>query len=96
VENDRLLEKIKEYFDDQFNEQNRKLEAIETKLTEMSGQLENLKKCREMDNLLLQAIHKGGMSFLLRLEALQKYIQQLARLNKWKLPEKQKIPEDTK
>jgi len=92
MENDRLLEKIKEYFNEHFDEQDRKLEAIEKKLNEVLGQNEDLKVSAENNNILLQSIHKGGMTFLLQLESLRKYVQDLARVNGWKLPEKRREP----
>ena len=98
---DRLLEKVKEYFNDHFDEQDKKLEAIEKKLNEVLGQNEDLKESAENNNILLQSIHKGGLTFMLQLEslnlsskALHKYVQDLARVNGWKLPEKQRVPRE--
>ena len=99
MENDRLLEAIKEYFNEYFNTQEKKLEAIEKKLNEVLEQNKDLNLNLDMinDNLrdngtMLQSVHKGGMTFLLQLESLRTYIQQRARANSWKLPEKRKKP----
>lgn len=103
MENDRLLEALKQYFNEYFDAQEKKLEAIEKKLIEVHKTVELIDKNQDYfsiatneklheNNTLLQSIHKGGMTFLLQLESLQKYIQDLAWANSWKLPEKRKKP----
>ena len=69
--NDKLLQSIKEYFNEYFDEQEKKLDVINSSLDELAAHI---------------------IIYTEENKKLFKYLQDLARLNGWKLPEKNEPP----
>ena len=69
--NDKLLQSIKEYFNEYFDEQDKKLDVINSSLDELAAHI---------------------IIYTEENKKLFKYLQDLARLNGWKLPEKNEPP----
>jgi len=84
-----LIDKNQDYFSIATGE---KLVKVLEQNKDLNLNLDMINDNLRDNGTMLQSVHKGGMTFLLQLESLRTYIQQLARLNGWKLPEKQKKP----
>lgn len=83
--NDKLLELIKAYFNDFFDEQEKKLEKIEAGQSLVFDRVEAI-------NASIEELSAHVIIYTDENKKLSKYLHDLARLNGWKLPEKQKKP----
>jgi len=86
--NDKLLQSIKEYFNEYFDEQDKKLEKIIDEQSVLINFFELKIKAIEnsLDELAAHVIIYTDEN-----KKLFKYVQDLARVNGWKLPEKMEL-----
>jgi len=84
--NDKLLQSIKEYFNEYFDEQDKKLEKIIDEQSVLINFFEL--KIKAIENSL-DELAAHVIIYTYENKKLFKYVQDLARVNGWKLPEKQ-------